>query len=142
MLRSGVGAVVGPRVAGGGGGAGLAHDVVAGAHSLRRQDVRYSIVMVRTTSLRQSASSHLDVERVDVLDGVAPDQGGVVVHPQQVEQVVATVVEAGPEDEHLRLLDGAGTAVLDVVDVVDLLAELIFLLVPVGLEFVLTLAPR
>ncbi len=46
--------------------------------------------------------------------------------------MIAAVVEAGPHDEHVRLLDGAGAAVLDVVHVRHLLAELVLVLVARG----------
>ena len=75
----------------------------------------------------------LDVERVDVLDPLAGDAVALAaVDVEQVEEVVPVLVEAGPEDEDLGLLDGAGAGVVDGVDVGDLLAQLLLELVLVG----------
>lgn len=50
----------------------------------------------------------------------------VILNSEEVEQVVTVLVLAGPQDEDLGLLDGRWTAILHVVNVEDLLAELVF----------------
>ena len=45
---------------------------------------------------------YLDIERVDVVDVLALDLPAVVVHVQEVQQVVAVLVEAGPQDKDLE----------------------------------------
>ena len=76
--------------------------------------------------------SHLHVEWVEVADGLALSPLRVVVKAQQIQQVVAVVVEARPEDVHLGLADGGRPLVLDVVDVDDLHADLVLVFVAVG----------
>jgi hypothetical protein len=77
-------------------------------------------------------SSHLDTEWIEIPDGLALCPLPVIIEAQQVEQVVAIIVEAGPQDVHLRLADGRRSLVLHVVDVDHLLPNLVLVLVAVG----------
>ena len=71
-------------------------------------------------------ATDLYIERVDVGNVLARHfVFGVVLHAQEVEQVFLVLREAGPQDEDLGLVDGGGAAVLHVVDVEDLLADLV-----------------
>ena len=72
-----------------------------------------------------AGTNRLDVERVNVGDVLAADFIGVVLHAEQVEEMVSAVSEAGPEDVDVGLVDSRRSPVLNVVDVEDLLADLV-----------------
>ena len=72
---------------------------------------------------------YLDSQGVEVLIGLAGHSLSVVLKPEEVEQVVSVVVVARPEDVDFSLADGGRTFVLHVVDVEDLLANLVLVLV-------------
>lgn len=70
-------------------------------------------------------SKGLDVQRIDVFDGLASDFAGVIFHSKEIKKVFFVIPKTGPQDEHVSLFNDTGTFVFEIVDVNNFLTKLL-----------------